>query len=128
MQKYLAVLARLLLAQIFLLHMIIQVGMILNSPTGYDDYQMALGMHGLPGIFAPLTVGIELIFGLALFLGYKTRLSASVLAVYAVFVALALKLGDPIAFMQYLAIAGGYLALTAIAPTACSLDNLKKSS
>ena len=127
MQKFIPVLARILLAQIFLVHMIIQVGLILNSPTGYDEYQIALGQHGLPGIFAPLTVAIELIFGAALFLGFKTRLSAWVLAGYAVFVALVLKLHDPMGLLQYLAIAGGYIALTSLAPTACSLDNLRKS-
>jgi putative oxidoreductase len=63
-----------------------------------------------------------------LLLGYKTRVAAFVLAGYAVFVAFALKFNEPIAFMQYLAIAGGMLALATIAPTACSLDNLKKTS
>lgn len=127
MQKYIPALARILLAQIFLVHMIIQVGIIFNTPNGYDGYRTLLGQYGLPGIFAPLTVGIELIFGAALLLGYKTRLSAGVLAGYALFVAVVMKLHDPMGFLQYLAIAGGYLALTALAPTACSLDNLKKS-
>lgn len=127
MQKYIPALARVMLAQIFLVHMIIQVGIILNSPTGYLEYQLQLGQLGLPGLFVPLTVAIELIFGAMLFLGYKTRLSAWVLAGYALFVALMFKLHDPIGFLQYLAIAGGYLALTALAPTACSLDNLRKS-
>jgi putative oxidoreductase len=61
-----------------------------------------------------------------LLLGYKTRTAAYVMAAYAVFVAFALKFQEPIVFMQYLAIAGGMLALAGSAPTACSLDNLKK--
>lgn len=126
MDKLIAVAARVLLAQIFLVVMIIQLMIIMKTPSGYDDYQVFLGQHGLPGIFAPLTIIIQLAGGAALFLGYKTRLSAFVLAGYAVFVALALHLNEPIVFMQYLAISGGLLALAKIAPTACSLDNLLK--
>jgi len=126
MQKYIPVLARLLLAQIFLLHMIIAIMGIINHPLGYEAYQANLAQYGLPGLFAPLTVLIQLLGGAALLLGYKTRFAAYLLAGYAVFVALVMKIGEPIVFMQYLAIAGGMLALGAIAPTACSLDNLKK--
>jgi len=43
-----------------------------------------------------------------------------------VFVAFALKLTEPIVFMQYLAIAGGMLLLAASGPTPCSLDNCCK--
>lgn len=128
MQKYLAVLARLLLAQIFLVAIVIQLMLITKNPTGYDDFLAYLAHFGLPGIFAPLMVLIQLVGGIALLLGFKTRLAAYVLAGYAVFVAFVLKLGEPIQFMQYLAIAGGMLMLAAAGPTACSLDNLKKKS
>lgn len=126
MQKYLPVIARLLLAQIFLLATVFQVMTITSHPDGYTAYQMYLGQFGLPGIFAPLTILIQFLGGLALLLGFKTRTAAYLLAGYAVFVALFLKIAEPIIFMQYLAIAGGMLALAVIAPTACSLDNLKK--
>ena len=126
MQKFVPVIARLLLAQIFLIAIVIQLTIIFNNPTGYDDFRAYLGMHGLPGIFAPLMIAVQLLGGLALFLGYKTRTAAFVMAGYAVFIAFALRLNEPVVFMQYLAIAGGLLALAALAPTACSLDNLKK--
>jgi len=128
MNKFIPVLARLLLAQIFLVAIVIQLMLIMNDPNGYENYRIYLGQHGLPGIFAPLMILVQLLGGAALLLGYKTRVAAFVLAGYAVFVAFALKLNEPIAFMQYLAIAGGMLALATIAPTACSLDNLKKTS
>lgn len=128
MQKYLPVLARLLLAQIFLVATLIQVTMITSHPDGYTAYQIYLGQFGLPGIFAPLTLLVQLLGGAALLLGYKTRVAAYAMAGYAIFVAAVFKLNEPIVFMQYLAIAGGMLALAAIAPTACSLDNLKKSA
>lgn len=128
MQKYTAVLARLLLAQLFLVATIIQVMLITSHPDGYAAYQMHLGQFGLPGIFAPLTILVQLLGGAALLLGFKTRLAAYVLAGYAVFVAFVMKFNEPIVFMQYLAIAGGMLMLGVAGPTACSLDNLKKKS
>lgn len=128
MQKYLAVAARLLLAQIFLVAIVIQLMLITKNPDGYEQYLAYLAHFGLPGIFAPLMVLIQLVGGAALALGYKTRLAAYVLAGYAVFIAFVLKLGEPIAFMQYLAIAGGMLLLAVSGPTACSLDNLRKKA
>jgi putative oxidoreductase len=126
MNNFIPVVARLLLAQIFLVAIIIQLTIIMNDPNGYENYRIYLGQFGLPGIFAPLMILVQLFGGVALLLGYKTRLAAFVLAGYAVFIAFALKFNEPIVFMQYLAIAGGMLALTTIAPTACSLDNLGK--
>jgi putative oxidoreductase len=128
MNKFIPVVARLLLAQIFLVAIVIQLTIIMNDPNGYENYRVYLGQYGLPGIFAPLMILVQLLGGAALMLGYKTRLVAFVLAGYAVFIAFALKFSEPIVFMQYLAIAGGMLALTTIAPTACSLDNLGKKT
>ena len=127
MNKAIAVAARVLLAQIFLVAMLIQLVIIMKTPTGYGEYQLFLGQHGLAAIFAPLTIVIQLVGGAALLLGYKTRIFAYVLAAYAVFIAFALHLNEPIIVMQYLAISGGLLALATMAPTPYSLDNLKKA-
>lgn len=126
MEKITLVAARLLLAQIFLVAIIVQLSIILKTPDGYAHYQIYLGQFGLPGLFAPLMVLIQLLAGTGLLLGYKTRLSAYLLAGYAVFVAFVLKFNEPIVFMQYLAIAGGMLLLALREPGPCSLDNLKK--
>lgn len=126
MEKITHVAARLLLAQIFLVAVIIQLSIILKTPAGYDNYQMYLGQYGLPGIFAPLMILIQLLGGIGLLLGFKTRLCANVLAAYAVFIAFVLKFNEPIIFMQYLAIAGGMLLLGLQESGPCSLDNLKK--
>ncbi len=126
MQKITLTVARLLLAQIFLVAIIIQLSIILKTPDGYDHYQIYLGQFGLPGIFAPLMVLIQLLGGIGLLLGYKTRWAAYLLSGYAMFVAFVLKFNEPIVFMQYLAISGGMLLLAAHAPGPCSLDNLRK--
>jgi putative oxidoreductase len=126
MNKYIPVAARLLLAQIFVVAVAIQLMIIMQNPTGYEQFRLYLGQHGLPGIFAPLIILVQLVGGAALLLGYKTRLFSFVMVGYALFIAFALRLNEPIIFMQYLAIAGGLLALAALSPTACSLDNLLK--
>lgn len=130
MTKFLSFLGRILLAQIFLVAVLIQLYMITQHPSGYESYQMYLAQFGLLPFFAPLTILIQLVFGLMLLLGYKTKLAAYILAIYAIFVAIVLKLqiGDLIGFMQYLAIAGGYITLAVHAPSAWSLDNLRKKS
>jgi putative oxidoreductase len=55
-------------------------------------------------------------------LGYKTKVAALSMAIYAVIIAVLLHLP----LLQYLAIAGGLLMLHLNPVTACSLDNLKK--
>jgi len=122
MQLYLTALARILLAQVFLLQVTMLIVGFFSTPDGYQQYQMSLGSLGLPGIFAPLIILIQFIGGLALFLGYKTKFFALFMAVYAVIISFLLHL--PV--LQYLAIAGGLLMLHLNPVTACSLDNIKK--
>ena len=122
MDKYIPVAARLLLAQLFVVATVIQLMVFMNNPDGYEQFRMQLGMLGLPGVFAPLMILVQLVGGVALLLGFKTRLFAFVMAAYSVFMAFALGMS----VMQWLAVAGGLLALAALSPTACSLDNLLK--
>ncbi|HNV89103.1 MAG TPA: DoxX family membrane protein [Methylotenera sp.] len=122
MQRYLSTLARILLAQIFLLQVVMLIYGFFTNPSGYQEYQMGLGSLGLPGIFAPLIILVQLAGGLALFFGFKTKFFAIFMAVYAIIISFLLKL--PV--LQYLAISGGLLMLYLNPFTACSLDNLKK--
>jgi putative oxidoreductase len=122
MNKILSVLGRVFLAQLFLLQVIALIFSFFNNPNGYLDYQMALGQNGLPGIFAPLIILVQLIGGSALLLGYKTKNAAILMAAYSIFIALALGLSP----FQYLAIVGGLLTLAANPVTPYSLDSRKK--
>lgn len=122
MKNYIPVLARVLLAQIFLLQIIMLILGFFNNPEGYQQYQAGLGSLGLPGIFAPLIILVQLVGGISLLLGYKTKFFALFMAIYSVIISLLLHL--PV--LQYLAIAGGLLMLYANPATTCSLDNLKK--
>lgn len=122
MQRYLSTLARILLAQIFLLQIVMLIYGFFTNPSGYQEYQMGLASLGLPGIFAPLIILVQLAGGVALFFGFKTKFFAIFMAVYAIIISFLLKL--PV--LQYLAISGGLLMLYLNPVTACSLDNLKK--
>lgn len=122
MQKYLGTLGRVLLAQVFLLQVIILIVGFFNTPDGYQQYQAGLGSLGLPGIFAPLIILVQLVGGLALFLGFKTKFFALLMAIYAVIISYLLHL--PV--LQYLAIAGGLITLYVNSNTAFSLDTRNK--
>lgn len=130
MQKYQTAAARILLALVFLGTVIVLLINITNTAGGYLQYQMALGQLGLPSIFAPLIILIKLVCGLALFVGFKTKLSAYILAVFCVFNALVLGTSaSPNAievFFTYLGLAGGLLLLAQYPQTPFSVDNLSK--
>ena len=122
MHGYLSTIARILLAQVFLLQIVMLIIGFFSNPNGYQDYQMGLGSLGLASIFAPLIILIQLVGGLALLLGFKTKFFALFMAIYSVVISILLHL--PV--LQYLAIAGGLLMLYLNPITAFSLDNLKK--
>ncbi len=123
MQKYQTAVARILLALVFLGLVFLRLSTIMASPDGYLQYQMTLGQFGLPGIFAPLLILVQLAAGLALLVGYKTQLFARVLAALAVFLAIVLGMKIPELFFLYMGISGGMLLLSTYPQTACSLDN-----
>lgn len=123
MQRYLPTLARILLAQVFLLQIVMLIVGFFSNPDGYYQYQVGLGSLGLPGIFAPLIILIQLVGGLGLLLGFKTKFFALFMAIYAVTISFLLHL--PV--LQYLAIAGGLLILYLNPITAFSIDNLKNN-
>ncbi len=126
MQSYQTAIARVLLALVFLGLVLLRLSSITSNPDGYLQYQVTLGQFGLPGIFAPLLILVQLVGGAALLVGFKTKIAARVLAVLALFLAVVLGRMIPEVFFLYLGIAGGMLLLGTYPQTALSLDNLKK--
>ncbi len=126
MQKYQTAVARILLALVFLGAVILRLMAITSHPNGYIDYQVTLGQLGLPSIFAPLLILVELVAGLALLVGYKTKVSAYVLAGLAFFLAIVLGRFDFQSMFIYFGITGGMLLLAANPQTSCAVDNIKK--
>ena len=126
MDKYLGVLARILLASIFLGAVSMRLIAIQSAPDGYDQYLALLGHLGLPGIFAPLLILIQLVGGIALLVGFKTKTFAYIMAGFSLFLALVLGQLDFSVMFLYLGLTGGLLMLALNPQTACSLDSLKK--
>lgn len=126
MQSYQTTIARVLLALVFLGLVLLRLSSITSNPDGYLQYQMTLGQFGLPGIFAPLLILVQLVGGVALLAGFKTKIAARVMMVLALFLAIVLGRMIPEVFFLYLGIAGGMLLLSTYPQSALSLDNIKK--
>ncbi|HAF01242.1 MAG TPA: hypothetical protein DCO68_10330 [Methylophilaceae bacterium] len=126
MQKYQTAAARIMLAMVFLGLVLLRLSAIMASPEGYLQYQITLGQFGLPAVFAPLLILVQLVAGSCLLIGFKTQLFARILAVLALFLAFVLGRTIPEVFFLYLGIAGGMLLLSVHPQTTCSVDNLKK--
>jgi len=127
MQKYQTAAARMMLALVFLGLVLLRLSAIMSSPDGYLQYQMTLGQFGLPTIFAPLLILVQIVAGACLFVGFKTQLFARVLAVLALFLAIVLGRAIPEVFFLYIGIAGGMFLLSLYPQTACSVDNMLKN-
>tara|TARA_B110000967_G_scaffold204585_1_gene247386 strand:+ start:2267 stop:2671 length:405 start_codon:yes stop_codon:yes gene_type:complete len=134
MEKFFGLFARVLLALIFFVSVLFILNNIITTPNGYAMYQDMLGARGLPGIFAPISIVIQLVAGLFLILGYKIKMMAYILSGYALIWAIIYFVsalgGQPLLLMtlQYLAISGGLLHLASNPDTGMSIDSyfLKK--
>jgi putative oxidoreductase len=120
LQGPIALLARLLLAQIFLVEGWSKI-------SGYADVQQYMVEHGVPGGLLPLVIATEIAGGLCIAAGFLTRLAAMALAGFCILTALFFHthfsdLEQLINFQKNLAMAGGFLALVAFGPGAASLD------
>ena len=129
MTKHIGLIARILLAQIFFISILFIINNIISTPGGYGMYQDMLGARGLHGIMAPLSILVQFLGGLALILGFKTRIAAYILAAYSFIWAVVYFMnamqGQPVLIMSlmYIAITGGLLLVGAHPEnTGCGLD------
>ena len=88
--------------------------------------------YGVPGMLFIPTVVVEILFPLFLIIGYKTRLTALVMALFTFTVAIIFHTdfteGTQIVFfLKDLAIAGGFMIIFAYGPNRISLDYFLKS-
>jgi|TARA_B110000971_G_C19977908_1_gene485904 putative oxidoreductase len=129
MEKFFGLIARVLLALIFFVSVLFILNNITTTPNGYAVYQDMLGARGLPGIFAPISILIQLIIGLSLILGHKIKITAYILSgysfIWAIIYFISALGGQPLLLMslQYLAITGGLLHLASNPDTGMSLDS-----
>ena len=117
---------RVLMSAIFVMAGISKLG-------SYAATQGYMESMGVPGILLPLVILLELGGGLAVLLGWQTRISAFLLAGFCIVSALIFhaSFGDQmqsILFMKNLAMAGGFLFLVADGAGAWSLDARRQAS
>lgn len=98
----------------------------LTAPAATVGYISSVGLP-LPELSLALAVLIEIVGGVALVLGYRTRSVAALLAAFSIVTALVFhcELGDQnqfIHFFKNVAIAGGLLNVVAFGPGAWSVD------
>ena len=102
--------------------------------SGYAATQGYMEAMGVPGALLPLVIAVELLGGLAVMLGWHTRIAAFLLAGFSLLSALLFhaNFGDQmqmIMFMKNISIAGGFLMIVALGGGAYALDNrLNKKS
>lgn len=119
-------LGRMMMALIFILAGLGKI----QDPAGTVGYMQSAG---LPGILLWPTIALEVLGGLALVLGYKTRYVAFALAIFSVVAALMFHRNfadqmQMILFLKNIAMAGGLLLLAVGGNTAYSMDNKRSST
>ena len=122
-----ALAGRVLLALVFLLSGI-------GKLRGFDGTMAYISSVGLPlaGVLAALALALEIVAGVALILGYRTRWAALALAAFTLVAAFLFhnfwsmpeeaQVMQQIMFLKNLAIAGGLLMVAAYGPGAWSVD------
>jgi putative oxidoreductase len=110
MEKYANLTARILVAQLFLLAGFSKI-------TGYSGTQSYMEAMGVPGVLLPLVILLEVGGGLALILGWQTRIISLALAGFTLLAAFIFHSNfadqmQMIMFMKNIAITGGLLAIS----------------
>ncbi|SNR64910.1 putative oxidoreductase [Methylobacillus rhizosphaerae] len=120
MNQYAHLIGRILIAIIFI---VAGAGKI-SDPAGTMGYMESVGV---PGILLWPTIALELLGGIAIIIGFQTRLIAALLAIFCIAAALLFHFDfndsmQSILFLKDIAIAGGLLMLASTGPQGLSLD------
>lgn len=102
-----------------------------NKIGGYEGTQGYMESMGVPGMLLPLVIILELGGGIAILVGFQTRIIAALLAGFCVLAALIFHYQPDnqmqmMIMMKDITIAGGFLLLVAHGAGAYSLDNRGK--
>ena len=119
-------LGRVMMALIFILAGLGKI----QDPAGTAGYMQSAGLQGI--LLWP-TIALEVLGGLALAVGYKTRYVAFALAIFSVAAAVVFHRNfademQMIMFLKNIAIAGGLMLLAVGGSTAFSMDNKRSST
>ena len=96
-----------------------------------EETIMYMEEYGVPEILFFPSLILEILFPILLIIGYKTRFSALIMALFTLTVALIFHTNfdnqrELIMFLKDIAIAGGFLIIAANEPKICSLDYFLK--
>ena len=121
----LEVIGRIFLSALFLINGISKI-------LYYDGTLEYMENFGVPGYLIYPAIITEILFPILLIIGYKTRLSAIVLALFTILLAVIFHtdFSSQIQLTQFLknfAIAGGFLIIFAYGPNKYSIDYMLKS-
>ena len=99
-----------------------------NKIANFAGTQGFMESVGVPGQLLPLAIALEILGGLAVVLGWHTRLAAFLLAGFSLLSGIIFhsNFGDQtqmIMFMKNVALAGGFLMIVALGAGPYSLDN-----
>ena len=118
------VLGRILLSSLFLIEGVRKFFFQEETIMYMEDY-------GVPEILFFPSIILEILCPILLIIGYKTRFSASIMALFTLTVALIFHTNfdnqmELIIFLKDIAIAGGFLIIAANEPKICSIDYFLK--
>ncbi|GAA3875540.1 DoxX family protein [Celeribacter arenosi] len=126
--KYAAPAGRILLAIMFIMSGLQKLG----APAGVAGYIESMG---LPGFLVWPTIAVEVLGGIALAVGYQTRIAALALAGFTLLAGILFHLvpsfgmegyaaqGEMISFMKNLSLTGAFLFIVSVGAGAYAVDN-----
>ena len=119
------VLGRILLSSLFLIEGV-------RKFFFQEETIMYMEEYGVPEILFFPSLILEILFPILLIIGYKTRISALIMALFTLTVAIIFHTDfqsqmESIMFLKDIAIAGGFLIIAANEPKICSIDYMLKS-
>ena len=96
-----------------------------------EETIMYMEEYGVPEILFFPSLILEILFPILLIIGYKTRISASIMALFTLAVAIIFHTDfqnqiELIFFLKDIAIAGGFLIIASNEPKICSIDYMFK--
>ena len=118
------VLGRILLSSLFLIEGV-------RKFFFQEETIMYMEEYGVPEILFFPSLILEILFPILLIIGYKTRISALIMALFTLTVAIIFHTDfqnqmELIIFLKDIAIAGGFLIIAANEPKICSIDYFLK--
>jgi putative oxidoreductase len=96
--------------------------------TGYAGTQSYMESVGVPGLLLPLVIAVEILGGIAIILGYQTKIAAFLLAGFTFLTAIVFHSDfgqqlEMILFMKNIAITGAFLLLFVHGPGQWALNS-----